>query len=204
MPLIKHILLSTALLLSLTALAQVQEFTSSTNQRGDHSLVLYVSGGFGYYYQQNQSAPGFVSPKLSNLHRIGTVRLMWHPDHLLKLGIESGYLTFFRYTFRDSVGNSGKLALTAVPVLVEWSMSVTKRLNLFAGSGFYMLKSRLDYKGKTVSPKLSIGWMAAGSYIQPLSENAGLGLEAKWMDAAETSDGTVVLQLQLVWKFFKW
>lgn len=204
MPVVKYIWPVLLLLLLSREAAAQEEFTSSTRKKGDYSLVLYTSGGLGYYYQQKQSVPGFASPNLHNLHRVGTVRVMWHPDHLLKLGLETGYLTFFRYSFRDSVGNSGKVALTAVPVLVEWSMSVSKRLNLFAGSGFYMLKTRMDYKGKTVSPKLSIGWMAAGSYIQPLSENTGLGLEAKWLDAAETSDGTVVLQLQLVWKFFKW
>ncbi|MGV3527835.1 MAG: hypothetical protein ACO1OO_02990 [Flavisolibacter sp.] len=192
------------LLLPAAALAQGEDFTSSPNKRGQHSLVLYAGGGVGYYYLQRDALPSHLSTRVQHLHRVGTVRVMWHPDHLLKLGVETGYLTFYRYTFRDSVGNSGKVALTAFPVLIEWSMSVTKRWNVFAGSGFYMLNTRMDYKGKTTAPKLSIGWMAAGSYIQPLSENTGLGAEVKWLDAAESADGTLVLQLQLVWKFFKW
>jgi hypothetical protein len=83
-------------------------------------------------------------------------------------------------------------------------MAVTKRLNLFAGSGVYFLRTNLDYRGKTTADKLSIGWMAAASYIYPLSANVGLGSELKWMNASETSNGIVSLQLQLVWKFLNW
>lgn len=191
-------------LLPLCLWGQDEAFTSSPNKRGTHSLVLYVSGGLGYYYIQKDGLPTHLSTTPQHLHRVGTVRVMWHPDHLLKLGVETGYLTFYRYTFRDSTGTSGKVALTAIPLLIEWSMSLSKRLNVFAGSGLYMLNTRLNYKGKTVAPKLSIGWMAAGSYIQPLSENTGLGAELKWLDAAESSDGSIVFQLQLIWKFFKW
>ncbi len=83
-------------------------------------------------------------------------------------------------------------------------MSITKRLNIFAGSGAYILDTRLNYAGKTSSYKFSVGWMAAASYIQPLSQNTGLGAEAKWLYAAETSKGSLGLQLQFVWKFLKW
>lgn len=203
MSIIKPIILVLLFVLPLSAMAQDDEFTSSPQKKGVHSLVMYVGGGLGYYYLRSDALPDQVSPSAKLFHRVGTVRVMWHPDHLLKLGLETGYLTFYRYTFRDSVGNSGTVALTAIPVLAEWSMSVTKRINLFVGSGFYLLNSRVDYKGKSVAPKVSIGWMAAGSYIQPLSENVGLALEAKWLDAAESSDGTLALQLQLVWKFLK-
>ena len=113
-------------------------------------------------------------------------------------------MTFYSYSFKDSAGVSGKTKLQAVPLLIEWSMAVTKRLNFFAGSGIYFLTTNLDYQGSTTSPKLSIGWMAAGSYIHPLSGTVGLGTELKWMTASETSNGIVALQLQLVWKFLKW
>jgi hypothetical protein len=190
------------LVLATTAFAQDKEFTSSPNRKGLHSLVAYFSGGVAFYASE-AGAPEHLSPKLNNLNRIGSLRVMWHPDHLLKLGVETGYLTFYSYSFTDSSRNSGKVSLNAVPVLVEWSTSISKHLNVFVGSGIYMLTTNLDYKGKTSSRKLSIGWMAAGSYIAPVSEDVGLGAEFKWMHAAETSNGSISLQLQLVWKFLK-
>ncbi|RYF83382.1 MAG: hypothetical protein EON98_10360 [Chitinophagaceae bacterium] len=189
--------------ISFTSFGQDEGFSSQPQKRGEYGWVLYVSGGAGYYLS-NRGAPDYLERKISNLSHVSNIRIMWHPDHLLKVGLETGHMTFYSYRFKDSTGLSGKAKLYAIPVLIEWTMAVTKRLNLFAGSGVYFLRTTLDYQGRTVSPKLSIGWMAAGSYIHPLSENVGLGTEVKWMEAAETNNGIVSLQLQLVWKFLKW
>jgi len=183
--------------------AQEPEFSSQPQKRAEYGWVLYASGGAGYYLS-NRGTPNYLNTQVSNLSHVSNLRIMWHPDHLLKVGLETGHMTFYSYTFKDSAGVSGKAKLYAIPVLIEWTMAVTKRLNLFAGSGVYFLRTNLDYQGRTVSPKLSIGWMAAGSYIHPLSSTVGLGTEVKWMDAAETNNGIVSLQLQLVWKFLKW
>lgn len=183
--------------------AQDEGFSSQPKKRAEYGWVLYASGGGGYYLS-NSGVPRYASPTVSNLGRVTNLRLMWHPDHLLKVGIETGHLTFYSYKFRDSAGTAGTMKLQAIPVLVEWTMAVTKRLNLFAGSGVYFLRTNLDYRGRTISPKISIGWMAAGSYIHPLSTNVGLGAELKWMNAAELNNGMISLQAQLVWKFLKW
>ena len=188
---------------SFTAVAQEQEFTLQPKKRGAYAWVATFSGGAGYFVS-NDGAPEYLSRKISNLSHVATARLMWHPDHLLNVGIETGHLTFYSYRFRDTANREGTVKLQAIPVLIEWNMAVTKRLNLFVGSGVYFLRTNLDYRGKTTSHKLSIGWMAAGSYIHPLSANVGLGTEVKWMDATETANGILSLQLQLVWKFLNW
>jgi hypothetical protein len=190
------------LFLSVQASAQ-KEFTSQTTGRGDYSLVVYASGGLGYY-PSYAGKLSYLQPKISNINPVSTVRLMWHPDHLLKVGLETGYMTFLSYTIKDSAGNRGKVVLNAIPLLLEWTMAVTKRINVFAGSGVYFTHTRLNYAGKISSRKLSVGWMAATSYIHPLSQNLGLGTEIKWMDAAESRDGSICVQLQLVWRFLKW
>src|SRR5829696_945069 len=191
------------MLVGLKASSQEDEFSSQPQKRGEYGWVVYISGGVGYYVS-DKGTPSYLNPKVSNSGHATNLRIMWHPDHLLKVGLETGHMTFYSYTFKDSTGLGGETKLTAIPVLFEWTMAVTKRLNLFAGSGVYFLRSNLDYQGRTSSSKLSIGWMAAGSYIHPLSANVGLGTEVKWMEAAETSNGIVSLQLQLVWKFLKW
>jgi hypothetical protein len=191
------------LLFSLQAFAQDSLFSSQPQKRGEYGWVVYVSGGGGYY-ASNRGTPNYLNREVSNLSHVSNIRIMWHPDHLLKVGLETGHMTFYSYTFKDSVGISGKAKVYAIPVLIEWSMAVTKRLNLFAGSGVYFLRTNLDYRGRTVSPKLSIGWMAAGSYIHPLSSSVGLGTEVKWMRAAETNNGLISAQVQFVWKFLRW
>lgn len=190
-------------LVSTAAQAQTEGFTSQPVKRNEYALVLYAGSGPGYYLSI-AGVPEYLNPKIRKISPVSTVRLMWHPDHLIKLGLETGYMTFVSYTLEDSLGNRGKVQLDAIPVLIEWTMALTRRFNVFAGSGVYFLKSSVDYAGKSSSSKLSIGWMAAASYIQPLGKNTGLGAELKWLDAAESTDGSLSLQIQLVWKFLKW
>lgn len=201
---LKHIILFIAsFAFVLSSYGQDEEFTSQPGKHGDYALVAYFSGGLGYF-ASNKGIPDYVKTDQGKINPVTTFRIMWHPDHLLKAGLETGYFSFYSYTLTDSAGNKGTVSLNAVPLLLVWSMSVTKHFNIFAGSGAYFLNTQLDYKGKTTSKKFSIGWMAAASYIYPLGKNTGLGLEGKWLYAAETSNGSLCAQLQFVWKFLKW
>ncbi len=186
-----------------SASQKTEEFTSRPTGRGEYSLVLYASGGLGYYGSKS-GTPDYLRPSVSRFNPVGTLRIMWHPDHLLKAGLETGYITFYSYKLKDSIGKEGKISLNAIPVLLEWSMSLKNRINIFAGSGIYFLDTKLNYAGSVTSKKLSVGWMAAASYIYPLGTQVGLGTEIKWLYAAETSNGSVCGQLQLVWRFLKW
>ena len=200
----KAIFLFLLLITSIGAFSQKDEkFTSRPTGRGEYSLVAYISGGYGYYASRS-GAPSYLQPTLNKYNPVGTLRIMWHPDHLLKAGLETGQVTFYNYDLKDSAGKTGNIALSAIPVLLEWSMSLKKHLNIFAGSGLYLLNTKLDYAGTVNSKKLSVGWMAAASYIYPLGTQTGLGAEVKWLYAAETSNGTICGQLQLVWRFLRW
>jgi len=201
----KRIFLSILIILfAVTCYAQnEEEFTSRPTGRGKYSLVLYASGGLGYYLSRG-GTPDYLNPELSKVNPVGTIRIMWHPDHLLKAGIETGVVNFYSYKLTDSAGRTGKIAFQATPILLEWSMSLKNRFNIFAGSGLYILNTKLDYAGKVNSNKLSVGWMAAASYIYPIGKEVGLGTEVKWLYAAETSNGSICGQLQLVWRFLKW
>ncbi len=168
-----------------------------------NSLDLYISGGFGYY-PSSEGTPAYLQPKVSRINAVTTVRVFWQPNHLLKMGLETGTMTFYNYELTDSAGNKGRIALKATPVLLEFGMTVKKRIRIIAGTGVYFLNTKLDYAGETSSQKLTMGWMAAASYTYPLTRDLGLGAEAKWLYASETTIGSLGIQLQLVWKFFKW
>jgi hypothetical protein len=200
----KLILLFVLLSLGMASTAQeTDEFTSRPTGRGEYSLVAYASGGFGYF-PSDKGTPAYLQPVKTKWNTVGTLRIMWHTDRLLKAGIETGYITFYSYKLRDSAGRTGKIALNATPILLEFSMSLKNRFNIFAGTGLYILNTKLDYDGKVNSNKLSSGWMLAASYIYPIGKKVGLGTEVKWLYATETSNGSVCGQIQLVWRFLKW
>jgi len=187
----------------LKSYGQGEDISLQPSRSKQYALILYLSGGAGYFIS-NSGVPAYLQPKLSRVNAVTTARIMWKPDHRLKAGFESGYLTFYSYRLTDSAGNKGKVSLNAIPLLLEFSVALNKHLNLFAGPGVYLLDTKLNYQGKTSATKVTMGWMAAAAYIIPLSPDVGLGAEAKWLYAAETIRGSFGLQLQLVWRFLKW
>ncbi|MEO6314775.1 MAG: hypothetical protein ABIU63_04655 [Chitinophagaceae bacterium] len=175
----------------------------NVQQKGRYAFVVYAGGGW-FSYVGSIGSPGLASTtSVTRAHPAGTVRIMWHPDHRLRFGIETGYTNFYTYTVQDGA-SSGKVNLRGIPILLVWSMALTKRLNIFAGVGSYLLTTDLNYKGNVSSTALSLGLNAAVNYVQPISPKLGIGAELKWMDATQTKDYGVSAQLMLVWKFFEW
>ena len=166
------------------------------------SFVLYVGGGLGGYTTTINPTAGILQGNVSKISPVGTFRIMWHPGYRLHLGIETGYTNFYSYHVKN--GNvSGKVSLDAIPLLIVWSMPVVKRVSIFAGIGSYWLTTRLNYDGQVKSKTFSLGSNIALSYTQPLSKTLGLAAEAKWMNAFETKDNLLSLQVLLVWQIFK-
>jgi hypothetical protein len=167
------------------------------------SLVLYIGGGLSHYTAPINTQPIGLQTNIKRTSATGTIRLMWHPQYRLRVGLETGYVNFYSYSLKNG-NNNGSVSISAIPVLVTWSMVLVKRLQIFAGLGSYFLTSRLNYLGKVQSASHSLGSNIALSYVQPISKNLGIAAEAKWMDAFQTRDQGISLQVQMRWKFLEW
>jgi hypothetical protein len=167
------------------------------------SLVLYIGGGLSHYTAPINTQPIGLQTNIKRTSATGTIRVMWHPQYRLRVGLETGYVNFYSYSLKNG-NNNGSVSLSAIPVLVTWSMVLVKRLQIFAGFGSYFLTSRLNYLGKVQSASHSLGSNIALSYVQPISKNLGIAAEAKWMDAFQTKDQGISLQVQMRWKFLEW
>ena len=189
------------LLLCAAGLALVPQLRAQTSAAGPYKLVAYIGGGYSYYTAPPGGPPPGVPVDVTKSGLVGTVRLMWVPDHLIRLGLETGWTTFYNYTF--GAQNDGKLSLSGVPVIVVWSMNVL-HVDLFAGAGYYRMNSNLDYHGTVNGTTWSLGWLAAGSYTHQISDNLGVAGELKWMNAVESHDAVMTIQVQLVWKILEW
>ena len=180
-------------------MAAVGQDSMATKKKRNYSLDLYVGGGVSYYAAPLKPAvEGVENKKL--VFPIGTFRLMWQPDHRLGLGIESGYVNFYSYEVKhDTV--SAKIKLTAIPVLVMWSMALAPHFKVFAGFGFYAMTTNLDYREKVHSSTNSLGWSVAASYKQAIGKDLWLSYELKWFKAHETRDDLLSAQVNLGWRF---
>lgn len=167
------------------------------------SFVLHAGGGVSYYSAHVNLGSVATPGTLNKWSPAATVRLMWYPRYRLRLGIESGFTNLYRYKVNDPDGE-GKVVLQAIPALVVWNMQILPRLNIFAGFGSYFLSTHLNYKGKVVSKDVVLGSNIAVSYAFPLSRRISIATEAKWLNAFETKDAALTLQVHLVWKVFQW
>jgi hypothetical protein len=191
------------MLLSFNISIAQQKVKKERLPRRKPSFVLHAGGGMSYYTgdikQRNVAIPG----TLNKWSPAATVRLMWYPRYRLRLGLESGITNFYRYDVKDPDGE-GKVVLQAIPLLVVWNMQVLPRLNIYAGFGSYFLSTHLDYRGKLVSSDIVLGSNVAVSYTQPISKRVSAAAEIKLMNAFETKDAALTLQLHFVWKIFQW
>ncbi|WP_020596278.1 hypothetical protein [Spirosoma panaciterrae] len=214
------------LLLSLTAQAQripsarrqrrlqaIEADSLIDTRRGPYTLVVTAGGGLSYYSTHLGVPQTIDEPHLSRFGTPSSLRVMWYPDHRLRVGLETGWTTM--YSYRGKVaGDNTHVYVSAVPILVVFSMplgwltgtdrSVARRMAITAGTGLYVNHSRLDYQGTVMSNTNSLGWMAAASYTYPIGRRFRIAGELKWFDAVAVENAAFTAELQLVWRAFSW
>lgn len=170
--------------------------------RGNYSMIIYAGGGISYYSSQS-GIPTYFETSTKKEGGAATFRILWHPDHRLRAGVETGWTIFYSYELENTT-IPGKLSLTAIPLLAEFSMPIVNRLYVYGGAGIYFLTSKLEYAGTVISHDRALGWMAAISYNHQVSRVLSASAEIKWLDASETQNATLSAQLLLAWKFLEW
>lgn len=191
----------------------VQMPDSIATQRGPYTIVVTAGGGLSYY-STHLGVPDAIEQKhLSRFGVPGSLRVMWYPDHRLRVGLETGWTTM--YSYRGQVANDPvRVYMSAVPVLLVFSMplawlkgtdrTLTRRLAVTAGTGAYLNYTRLNYAGTVTTNTTSLGWMAAASYTYPIGRRFRVAGELKWFDAVAAENAAFTAELQLVWRAFSW
>jgi hypothetical protein len=173
------------------------------DEKPDSAFAVVVTGGGGLsYFVAEINPPADIPSTIRRGGLSGTLRVMWYPDHLLRVGVESGWTRFFSYSLRKR--SEGNLYLSAVPILVVFSMPLAPHLDAFVGAGGYWVFSDLAYESKVRVTEFSQGWMLAGAYRFPIGKTLDLAAELKWLNASQFEDASLTLQVHVVWRAFEW
>lgn len=168
------------------------------------AIGLTLGGGFTFYPMP------YEAPFEIDRERYGfSLRLTLYPSRRLRLSVESGWTAFYSYELRDVETSFGRtdasLSLTAIPLLVVFSMPVIGSLALHGGTGGYFVRSHAVSFDQTVDVvRFAQGWMAAASWDHGLSRLVRLGIEVKWYGATEFGDSALLLQLALTLPLLTW
>lgn len=193
MNLLKILMLVT--ILSCTVFPQLNDTT--------YSLSTEIGVGYSRYFTtmdyEDLNKNGFS----------GTVRVMWNPEHLLSIGLETGYQYLYSFNYDGYVTEFDTTDLSAsmytIPVFIIFSMKILPNIKLSAGSGVYLLYNSGESFGEEISShQLSIGAHTGISYTYPLNESMAIGGELLYSYFSKLQDQTVALQFLFVFDFLKW
>jgi len=139
----------------------------------------------------------------------GTVRVMWNPEHLLSIGLETGYQQLYSLDVSDDsteFGNTNvKASMYTVPIFIVFSMKVLPNIKLSAGSGVYLLFNSGELFGDELSSnQISIGAHMGISYTYPINNSMAIGGELLYSYFSKLQDQTVAIQFLFVYDFLRW
>ena len=172
-----------------------------------YSLSVDIGAGYSRY---------ITTLELQNLDQNGyggTVRIMWHPEHLLSLGLESGYQYLYRLGGQVKLDEAGisdvRASMISIPIMAIFSMKIfpehLPNLELNSGLGVFLLYNRGYAFGASIkNSQLSIGYSAAVTYLHPLSDFILVGAEIKYSNISKIQDSAVLFQLMFSYKFLNW
>ena len=192
---IKNIVIGLLLLLTTISFAQSADTAYSVN----------AFAGVGY----NRFISDLDYDGLNKNGYSATIRFMWQPEHLLSIGIESGYIQLHSSEVNDidDIYGTEKLEtnLSAVPILAIYTMRITDNINLSAGVGGYMLTSKVSSHGNNVfSTEWTIGYLISASYLVPVANKINIGGEIKWDYINKIADGSLLFQFVLKYSLLEY
>jgi hypothetical protein len=178
---------------------------SAFGQMQDTSYTLSTEIGLGY-------SRYFTTMDYSDLNKngfSGTVRIMWNPEYLLSVGLETGYQYLYSIDISDYNTEFGTTDFSAsmytVPIFLMFSMKVMPNVRLNAGTGLYLLFNSGNMFGDELeSSQISIGGHAGIAYTYPISNDISIGGELLYSYFSKIQDQSFAVQFLFVYDFLKW
>ena len=185
------IILITCLLLITTVSAQ------------NYQLNGYV--GFGY----SQFLTDLDLDGLNKSGYNGIIRLMWHPEHLLSVGMETGYHYLYSYEVSNVTTEFGvtdaRSSLTAIPLFFVAAMEILPSVELIGGMGPTFLHTFFDSFGnETKSSQISTSYFVAGRYEYPLDNALAVSGELSFYRINKIEDSTLSLRVILSYQLLNY
>ncbi|MFZ4413919.1 MAG: hypothetical protein ACOYOV_12615 [Bacteroidales bacterium] len=143
-----------------------------------------------------------------NIYFSPSLRILWKPNRLLNIGIESAYLTISKQDSTTVSTEFGSTALRArlngIPLLLVFNMKISK-IDVFYGIGLSYVTSRLEAFGERV---VVSNWYycydVALAYSHPLSKNLAIGIEAKTYFFPKLQKISGGLLINFSYRFLRW
>jgi len=139
----------------------------------------------------------------------GTFRIMWNPEYLLSIGLETGYQYLYSIEMTNTETEFGtsdfSASMVSVPIFLAIAMRVLPNLKIIAGSGMYLLYNDGSAFGDALeSNQISIGAHGGIAYTYPLNNLISIGGELQYSYYSKIQDQNVSLQFVFIYQLLEW
>jgi len=168
-----------------------------------YSLTAEFGAGYSRYFTT------IDNDELNKNGFAGSVRVMWNPEHLLSIGLETGYQYLYSIdvtNIETEFGTSDfSASMVSIPIFIAITMRVTPKIKLIAGSGMFLLSNNGTAFGDELSSsQISIGAHAGIAYVYPLNNLISIGGELQYSYYSKIQDQTFALQFLFIYKFLEY
>jgi hypothetical protein len=158
--------------------------------KGGHKWTIYGGAGPNVYF--NNLVIGRDNVNQFQYSFAG--RIMWEPEHLLSLGVESGYYRLYSVSFPEFP--DVKISNSAIPIFIVVSMKFLKSFYFNFSSGQTILLNNVytPTYGHVDESALSFGDFAGSlGYKRQLKKHISLSAEVKFFDSTKLDDKNMAL-----------
>jgi len=136
-------------------------------------------------------------------------RIMWQPEHHLRVGIESGFLALYSLEselFNSTFGSTDVfLTLQAIPIMFVSITEVAKNVEVIAGIGGSILISEVNsFDNNVRSTSWNNTYEFGVSYLLPVSKTLKLGGEFKSFYFSRLENFHLSLQIAIKYDFYSY
>jgi hypothetical protein len=167
-----------------------------------YAWILYAGGG----YTRNVSEFDYTPSGLIQNGFSGTARLMWKPEHLMRVGIETGYHYVYGANVSDFTNEFGttnaRSSMHVLPILLVFSMPLVEGVDIWTGLGAGLLTSYVEFFGESTAANAYSPYVyGALSYMVPIASDWRLGAEARYVYMERFRDQNLTVQFMASWQF---
>lgn len=177
---------------------------SGQKEARSRALKLTIGGGYGYYFN---TFTNVLDEDVKNSRPSFCGKLMWQPEHRLRIGFESGNYEIYSTTRIETLSKIQKLttSLNVIPLFLSFSLKTTKHLDLNFATGAaimnYSVMVNKSKKSRVEGQSFSLSNFATGfTWYLPLGNRFELGAEFKYLSLGKTRDNHVSAMLDFSYK----
>ncbi|NCD70040.1 outer membrane beta-barrel protein [Mucilaginibacter agri] len=171
---------------SLHAIAQTSDYTKPKRKK----FAVYAGVGPNYYFNNLELGKSYVN----NFNYSFTGRVMWEPEHLLSLGVETGYYRL--YTYNTPQPNHVHIANTAIPIQIVVSMKFLQSFYANFSMGQSVLLNKIETENNDNFSASSFSVADFGGtlgYRKMLGNRFSISTEAKFYYSSGFVDRNIAL-----------